>query len=92
MIDDCLRLAALVNALDLISEAGVSGSVVTGVEADMLLVRGMDSEPGLLGTLIRMRVVAVLGDVGDVGGEGSAEGGMDVMSRKGRECRWTAVT
>ena len=55
----------------LISDAGVSGSAVTSVEADMLLVRGMDREPGLLGVLIRMRVVAVVGEVGDGGGEES---------------------
>lgn len=52
---------------------------------DNLLVRsagssepGVDGklhkESGLLLGLIRMRAVAVLGDVGDVGGEGSAEG------------------
>ena len=70
------HLAALVDALNLILEPGVSWSGVTVAEADMLHVRGMDKEPGLLGAfkLIRMRDVAVLGEVvlgevGNVGGE-----------------------
>ncbi|KAF8416192.1 hypothetical protein L210DRAFT_3583231 [Boletus edulis BED1] len=40
---------------------------VRGVNGTLLM------EPGL-GWLIRMRVTAVLGEVGDVGGEGSTEG------------------
>ena len=49
----------------------MSGSVATRVEANTLLVR--DMEPGHLEGLSRMRVVAVVGEVGDVGGEGSAD-------------------
>lgn len=74
MIDGCLRLAAttlgLASAMELISQPGVSGSIVAK-EGDMLLVRD-----GLPGALIRMRVGAVLGSMGDVGGEGSTEGVM----------------
>lgn len=40
------------------------GVTIVDKEGDMLLVRGMDKEPGLLASLIRMRVVAILGEVG----------------------------
>lgn len=73
-----------------------SGLTLLDKESDVLFVRSsctsglvgegtLQREPGFLGTLIRMRVVvAVLGEVGDVGGEGSAEGwpggeGRDIM-------------
>ena len=69
MIDDYLLLVSARQCVGPSSEAGVSGSVVTRVGADILLVRGMDREPGLLGALIRMRVVFVVGEVEDVGGE-----------------------
>ena len=53
----------------------MSGSVATRVEADILLVRDMDTsrEPDLLKGLSPMRVVAVVGGVGDVDGEGSVD-------------------
>jgi len=64
-------------------------------DGDMLLVRpAWASKPGVEGTLprepglvalIRMRAVAALGDMGDVGGEERAEGGGDIMSARGKE-------
>ena len=53
----------------------MSGSVATRVEANILLVRDMDTSrgPGLLENLSRMRVVGVVGEMGYVGGEGSAD-------------------
>lgn len=42
-------------------------------------------EPGLLGILIRMRAVVALGEVGEVGGEGSTEIGAGVSGEGGRD-------
>lgn len=90
MIDGFLRLPATGRALAgvvvLFSEPGVFGSALTILEGDMLPVGSarpsalvvnwtFPREPGLLGTLIRMRAVAALGEIGEVGGEGSTESG-----------------
>ena len=58
------------------SEADVSRSVATRVEADIPLVRDTDTSrgPGLLGASIGMRAITVLGEVGNIGWGGKRRG------------------